>query len=333
MGALSAGWDRRFRTGPMLRAGPPLHADSHQSEGAPSEQRVIVTRLMGGLGNQMFQYAAGRALALRTGAMLKLDISYYDTHRDRRYALGCFRIEAARARERDLVPFGLAGRRWPGRLEGIERRLRARLASKRFPIRRERGFRFDPAVVRLQGFVYLEGYWQSEKYFQDQAAVLQREFEPVEPFDPANVRLAADIDAVNAVSVHVRRGDFAGVGATNRYHGMCSVDYYRAAVAYVAAKTPAPQFFVFSDEPEWVRAHLELGVPASVIDINSPDQGYRDMQLMARCRHHITANSSFSWWGAWLGRAPEKIVVCPKRWFNIAAVDTSDLLPDSWIRL
>lgn len=310
-----------------------MQAQSEKSGDPASDRKIIITRLAGGLGNQMFQYAVGRALALRTGATLKLDLSHYDAHRDRRYALGCFRIEATRAGEDDLAVFGLSAKRWPGRLDRIERRLRARLASRRFQIHRERSFRFDPTIIQLQGFVYLEGYWQTERYFLDQAEMLRREFEPVEPMDPDNARFAADIDAANAVSLHVRRGDYTAVATTNRYHGTCSLDYYRAAVAHIRAETAAPHFFIFSDEPEWVRAHLQLGVPATVVDINSADHGYRDIQLMARCRHHVTANSSFSWWGAWLSRAPGKIVVSPKRWFNVESIDTRDLVPDAWIRL
>lgn len=288
---------------------------------------------MGGLGNQMFQYAVGRALALRTGATLKLDTCHFDRHHDRQYELGCFRIQAQLADEEDLAAFGLDGRHWPGQLDGVRRRLRAHLAPGPFQIWRERSFRFDPAIIELQGFVYLEGYWQSERYFLDQAEMLRHEFEPAEPTDSDNARLAAGIEAVNAVSIHVRRGDYVHSATTNRYHGTCSIDYYRAAVAHMCANTTAPQFFVFSDEPEWVRAQFKLGVPITTVSINSPDRGYRDMLLMARCRHHITANSSFSWWGAWLGRDPAKIVVAPRRWFNSDSIDTRDLVPDTWVRM
>jgi hypothetical protein len=293
---------------------------------------MIISRLMGGLGNQMFQYAVGRALALRTGATLKLDVSHFDLHRDRQYALGCFRIEAELADDDDLAACGLAGKPWPGRLDGVRRRLRAQLVTGPFQICQERSFRFDPAIINLQGFTYLQGYWQSEKYFLDQAEMLRHDFEPAEPTDADNARLAAGIDAVNAVSIHVRRGDYVRVATTNRYHGTCSIDYYRAAVEYVSAHTTAARFFVFSDEPEWVSDHFKPGVPTTIVSTNSPDRGYRDMLLMARCRHHIIANSSFSWWGAWLGRHPGKIVVAPTRWFNVD-LDTRDLVPDTWVRM
>ncbi len=300
---------------------------------AGCDRPVIVTRLMGGLGNQMFQYAVGRALALRTGATLKLDLSHYAADGHRRYELGCFRIEATPATSRDLARFGLAGAPLPRQLDRIRRLLRSRMAPAGFPIIRERNFRFDPEVVSLQGSAYLEGYWQSERYFLDQAETLRREFEPVDAPGPENAEIAARIGAANAVSVHVRRGDYVGNAAASRYHGTCSLDYYRAAVDYVGARTPAPHLFIFSDEPAWVRANFHLGVPSTVVDVNPPHRGLRDMQLIALCRHHIIANSSFSWWGAWLGCAPGKIVVSPRRWFNLASIDTRDRVPDAWMRL
>jgi hypothetical protein len=306
---------------------------NHPREGSIDDsRRLIVVRLMGGLGNQMFQYAMGRALALRSGASLKLDLSHYTVDRRRHYALGCFSIEAPPALDRDLARFGLSGKILPGRLDRIRRMVRARLAPADQPIIRERGCRFDPVILQLQGAAYLEGYWQSEKYFLDQTDIVRREFTG-DGLDPDNARVANQIDAVNAVSVHVRRGDYVGDATANRYHGTCSLDYYRAAIDYVVARTPSPHLFIFSDEPAWVRTHFPRELPSSIVDINPPERGYRDMQLMARCRHHIIANSSFSWWGAWLAAAPGKIVVAPRRWFNVDSIDTRDLVPDDWVRL
>jgi hypothetical protein len=185
----------------------------------------------------------------------------------------------------------------------------------------------------LQAPVYLDGYWQSERYFSDIAGVLRQEFTAEAPLDRENEALAAGIAAVNAVSLHVRRGDYVDDPTTNRFHGICAPDYYQRAVDFVASRVEAPRLFVFSDDLQWTRANLRFSVPMTFVDANPPDCGYRDMRLMTRCRHHIVANSSFSWWGAWLNPSREKIVVAPCRWFGASRNDTSDLIPPNWVRL
>jgi hypothetical protein len=298
---------------------------------------LVVTRLIGGLGNQMFQYAVGRALALRRGAALKFDVTGFaavGAHTKRRYELDCFPIHGGAASEADLARFGRAGKPRSPRLERVLRRLRMDWRPDgAWPIYYEPHFQFDPAVNELTAPVYLDGYWQSERYFLGIAGVLRREFTAEVALDRENEAIAAGIDAVNAVSLHVRRGDYVSDPTTNRVHGTCSPDYYRRAVDYVASRTAAPHIFVFSDDPQWSRANLRFAVPITIVDANSPDYGYRDMQLMARCRHHIIANSSFSWWGAWLNPSPDKIVVAPQRWFVASTNNTRDLIPPNWARL
>jgi Glycosyl transferase family 11 len=293
----------------------------------------IMTRLIGGLGNQMFQYAAGRALSLRAGAALKVDRSGFDSYKLHHYSLGALPIQAATATAADLAEFAPAVEptpswrdRWRSRLGG-----KARIDKPR-PYR-ERHFHFDAAVTELRPPVYLVGYWQSERYFLDYAATVRRELTPVAPLEPENEAIAARIDAANAVSVHVRRGDYVSDPNTNRVHGSCSQDYYRRAVDYVSARAGSPHLFVFSDDQQWARRNLRLGFPATFVETNSPARNYRDMQLMARCRHHIIANSSFSWWGAWMNPSNDKIVVAPERWFNVDMHDTRDLIPDGWVRV
>lgn len=299
----------------------------------PEAVGPVISRLIGGLGNQMFQYAAGRAAALRCGAALKLDLSGFDAYFKRRYELGTFPIQATVASDVDLARFGRSSKDQSPRLDRVRRLLRVGARAGPWPTYRERHFHFDPAVTQLRAPVYLDGYWQSQKYFSDWAQVLRREFTPVAPLEPENAALAARIDAVNAVSLHVRRGDYANEPTTHRYHGICSRDYYERAVEYIDNRVQAIHLFVFSDDQEWTRGNLRFGRPASFVDTNSADRGYRDMQLMARCRHHILANSSFSWWGAWLNPSREKIVIAPRRWFDAGANDTRDLIPESWVRL
>jgi Glycosyl transferase family 11 len=297
---------------------------------------LVITRLIGGLGNQMFQYAAGRALALRRGAALKLDVTGFaavGNHTKRRYELDSFPIQGSAASDVDLARFDRAGRVRSPRLDRVLRALRVGRRDGAWPIYREPHFQFDRVMPRLQAPVYLDGYWQSDRYFSDIAGVLRQEFTVAAPLDRENEALAAGIDAVDAVSLHVRRGDYVDDPATNRFHGVCSPDYYQRAVDYVTTRVGVPHLFVFSDDQQWTRANLRFAVPMTFVDANPPDCGYRDMRLMARCRHHIVANSSFSWWGAWLNPSREKIVVAPRRWFGASSNDTRDLIPPDWMRL
>jgi hypothetical protein len=295
--------------------------------------KVVVTRLIGGLGNQMFQYAAGRALALHCGAALKLDLSGFATYPKRRYELGDFPICATPVSEADRAGLGLRSRAQAGWGRRVLRLLGIDVEPETSPIYREPHFHFDTQVRKLSPPVYLEGYWQSERYFADCADLLRRELTPAAPPEPENAALAARIDAVTAVSLHVRRGDYVNEPDIGRYHGTCSDGYYQSAVDYIAGKAGDIHLFIFSDDQEWVRDNLRFALPSTLVAVNPPDRGFRDMQLMARCRHHIVANSSFSWWGAWLNSAPDKIVIAPRKWFRVEENDTSDLIPESWIRL
>jgi hypothetical protein len=300
----------------------------------PELESIVVTRLIGGLGNQMFQYAAGLALAQRHRVELKLDVSGFAAYPKRHYELGSFPIRGTPASEAELAFFG-----W--RRPKVEPRWLAR--ARRYigsegkpgpsPIYREQYFHFDTRVRDLNPTVYLDGYWQSEKYFADWAGLLRQEFTPLAPLEPENAAMADRIDAVNAVSLHVRRGDYVNERDISRYHGICSAEYYQSAVKYIAGRTGDIHLFVFSDDQDWVRDNLHFTPPTTIVAANPPDRGFRDIQLMARCRHHIIANSSFSWWGAWLDPSPEKIVVAPNRWFAASPNDTRDLLPEAWVRM
>lgn len=298
-----------------------------------SSDSPVIAHLMGGLGNQMFQYAAGRALALRTATSLKLDLSGFGIGDRRRFELDSLPIQAAPATQEELAALGAAGFARSARLVRLIGRLRDWLRPSNSRIYRERHFHFDPSVVNLQPPVYLFGHWQSERYFLDCIDAIRRELTPSMSFDAENAAMAARIDAVNAVSVHVRRGDYADNPATNRYHGTCTVDYYQRAVAYLSERIQAAHAFVFSDDHDWASRNLLFAIPTTFININGATEGFRDMQLMLRCRHHVIANSSFSWWGAWLSPHAEKIVVAPRRWFRASTNDTRDLIPERWIRL
>ena len=289
---------------------------------------MVIVNLIGGLGNQMFQYAAGRALTLARGEPLRVDVGGIGP---RQFELSqIFRCVADIA-STDEVRRTLG---WQAVL--VVRRI---LARPEFAAVRVKGFIVEPHFHYWPGIrsvpvtAYLHGYWQSERYFSDASAALRADFSFRRPMSEVNASLAEKIGRCAAVSLHVRRGDYLSNPRTHAVHGLCSVDYYRAAIRLVAERVAAPEFFAFSDDIAWVRENLDIGFPCHYVDHNRGAESYNDMRLMSLCQHHIISNSSFSWWGAWLAANPSRIVIAPKQWFQKTSHDTSDLIPDDWIRI
>lgn len=277
----------------------------------PSETKGAVTvRLKGGLGNQMFQYAMGRAISLRSGMPLWLDTSMFGlVDRNRTYALAPYRIEA-RVTRLSLWSLGAV---W----------LRGRYY-------REKTFTCDPGVASVSPGTVLMGNFQSEKYFLAEADAVRKDLSLREPLSGRAEKHLEEINAVAlSVAVHVRRDDYVSDQKTSSFHGNCSWEYYENAMRLMRERLVDVRFFFFSDEPDWLAAQQVRGIIVSGL---SP---HEDMFLMSRCAHQIIANSSFSWWGAWLNRNPDKVVVAPRRWFanEYYEQQTGDLIPEGWIRL
>lgn len=293
----------------------------------------LIVKVNGGLGNQLFQYAAGRALADRVGARLLLDLSFFDlpagAHTPRAFELDRFNTRFERATENDLRPYvAMARNRWLGRS--------ARLLPFLFPHRRHHErtlFIYEPALRTLSKDTYLDGHWQSEQYFADSAGTIREDLRCIEPIGEANQAMLDAMKAVTPVSLHVRRGDYVTRSDANAVHGTCSIEYYERAMKEIVAHTPDSVFHVFSDDANWARANLPKLRPMIFVTHNTGVSDHFDLLLMAACKHHIIANSSFSWWGAWLNPNPTKQVIAPLRWFRDPAVDTRDLIPHGWKRL
>jgi hypothetical protein len=291
---------------------------------------MIIAKLKGGLGNQLFQSAAGLRLALARETTLKLDPSALEdpgTGTPRSFEMGAFRFSAEIADPSEVAACAAPAPSGFGRL--LARWRNAKPDSRAI----ERHFHFDPDVLTLSDGVCLDGYWQSERYFADASDRVREEFRFRNPPSGRNAEIIDEMAACNAVSLHVRRGDYVTNPAANATHGTCPLDYYYRAIDYIRERVPNPSFFLFSDDPKWIRENLEFDGPATVIDHNGPDSGSEDLRLMSHCQHHIIANSSFSWWGAWLNPNLHKIVVAPQRWFSDELRDTSDLVPATWMRL
>jgi hypothetical protein len=268
---------------------------------------AIGVRLMGGLGNQMFQYAAARSLAARHQTGVVVDVDWFseqgvgDTHRN--YGLDVFAGPT-------VSPKGgpPTGRRFV-----------------------EQDFGFEPSVRSLPDRTTLVGYFQSERYFSDHASEVKADFSFCDEPDEGNRAVLGLIGSCESVAVHVRRGDYATDPAITAHHGLLPLGYYRRAADVIVSKVREPSFFVFSDDPQWCCSSLSFLPRGVVVDHNSAGRGAEDLRLMASCRHHVLANSTFSWWGAWLATHHEQVVVAPRRWFANASFDTRDLCPSRWI--
>ena len=292
---------------------------------------MIISHLLGGIGNQMFQYATGKSLSIKTNQVHWLDLndfSGYQLHNgfelDR-----VFNIEDIKSSP--TVAKDLLGWRANSFAKKILRRPHfAKLRGQSFVV--EPYFNYWPDFFKLTHDCYLHGYWQSERYFKDFSDIIRQDFVFKIPLDERNKQVALEMASTQSVGLHVRRGDYVNDPKNSNIINICSLEYYREAIEYIVNRIEKPVFYIFSDDMAWVKAHLSTDFPCIYVDYNSGLESYRDMQLMSLCKHHIIANSSFSWWGAWLNANPEKMVIAPRKWFvNNNNVD--DLIPQDWIKL
>jgi hypothetical protein len=297
------------------------------------ESRVAV-QILGGLGNQLFEYAAGRSLANRLGARLILDCTPRMAN-SRKFALDRFSIQAAvihngpaTIRSRYFRREGNLGR-WVTNTFHDVFPCTVQIDGHCFKVMYEKElFTYDRRFDILAGSIYLTGWWQSYRYFEKIANVVRSELRMKEAPPRANGGWLERIRQTKSVCLHVRRGDYLD---SRNYFGLCTPTYYARAVKIMRERIESPTFFVFSDDLTWCRDQLSMA-DLQFVDANGPDDAAAELQLMATCRHHILANSSLSWWAAWLGDHPEQVVIAPDPWFA-GGPPARDLLPNQWIRL
>ncbi len=287
---------------------------------------MIITKLRGGLGNQLFQYALGRHLALRHQTELRFDTSYLDKSHQwtyRSFALEAFHIQATAANKTEIKSLKGTFSPWLSKIN-LPRHLHTHYY-------REPHFHFAPSVLSIPDKAYLDGYWQSEKYFAPIASTIREDLAMQFPPSGAYQNWSKKIKSTLAVSVHIRRGDYLHYSKSNLYLCTCPQDYYHRALDLLTSQISSSfTLFVFSDDIEWCKANLSFSHPTHFVE---PHSAPEDLWLMASCQHHIIANSTFSWWGAWLNPNPNKIVIAPLEWFHSGRFDTKDLLPESWLRI
>lgn len=287
---------------------------------------MIVVQIKEGLGNQMFQYALGRALSVRNGTELKLDITGYRDNNLRQYGLYHFNIKADFAAPGEIYV--------KPRVYQVKDYLMYKIRKKYCPWHmqksiREKKYQYDADILKVKDNVYIKGWWQSVKYFEDVSGIIRDEFTLKNEPDRMNREVLEKIDSVNSVSLHVRRGDYI----TNPLFDALSLDYYSGAVDLLASKVKEPRIFVFSDDIPWCKESLRISLPVYFMEHNGEKNDYEDLRLMSRCKHHIISNSTFSWWGAWLSTSPGKIVIAPHKWNNRSDAERTDIVPEEWIKI
>ncbi len=290
---------------------------------------MIITKLMGGLGNQMFQYAVVRALAHRHDTLFKMDISAYQNDPKRTYRLNNFNIVENIATIEDVKKLK------PDKSKILEWSI-YQSKQRLFPFFlkpyiKEQSFSFNPKVIKVNKNSYLEGYWQSDKYFSDCEDVIRQDFTLRGKPRIIIEQMINEMKNNNSVSLHIRRGDYVTDPKTNKFHRVLPLSYYYRALSNICKFVKDPLIYIFSDDIQWAKDNFKASLPIEFLDQYNED--YEDIVLMSNCKYHIIANSSFSWWGAWLGSFPDKMVIAPKRWLKNCEVDVQSLFPGDWLLL
>ncbi len=276
----------------------------------PIEQRYVVANLSGGIGNQMFQYAAAYAYAKEHNKTIVVSDWPVDLIR-------AFNLYFLRFRKNDTCFY-------PAMPKGRRKEISAKLSRGQDVS----GFLTDPDIIQISG------YFQNERFFKKYAADIRELFTFSEPFPIETEKLKSEIESRNAVSIHIRRGDYVYYN----YHLM-SDGYYKRAMKYIARRVDNPHFYIFSDDIDWVEKNMKFNYPHTFVKSNRERDSYWDMYLMSLCKHNIIANSTFSWWGAWLNKHPDKIVISPDVWGFIKDTPQKtkktlkEIVPDEWIML
>jgi hypothetical protein len=297
---------------------------------------MIIIQLTGGLGNQMFQYAAGRYLSMKYKTPLTLDLSFLLDRSPRKnfvfrdYNLDIFQIDPNITSQNNFINFGIKAHK----IQRLFHIVRQKINNKHPVYVRESENGFDVKFFSIPSHAYLEGYWQSEEYFKEIVPTIRKDFTFRSVLDKNAAELAKTILSVNSVCVFVRRKEYVSIPRINLHHGVCEEAYFNASVQRMSETINGMNLFIFSDDIEWCRSTLRYDFPCTIVDHSfAGDQYGQYLHLMSLCRHFIIANSSYGWWGAWLNNDPNKIVIAPKQWYKNPKMDTSHLLPQNWIRL
>lgn len=289
---------------------------------------MIGVRLEGGLGNQLFQYAAARSLAIRHATQVMIDLSALRVQKKsltaRGYELGAFNCAIT-----------------PSQISSFTSTTLAKHAPFLFNLVSpwsafvEQGEEFNASFLTAPDNSYLIGFWQSYLYFEGIKEVLRNDLMPKKPLSKTSIVINRMIDCSSpAIAIHVRRGDYVSLPSAINFHGALASEYYHQGIKIMGNHFMNATYFVFSDDIDWCKKNLHLGDETIYVDHNDSSNAWEDLILIGACHHHIIANSSFSWWGAWLGgencESNEQLVIYPNNWFKSRAVNAEDRFPINW---
>jgi len=294
---------------------------------------MIKIQFSGGLGNQMFQYAFAKHLAVKNNTDLVLDLSYIESKlpfkkfsTPMQYELDIFNIDA----KLEKLFFGNAVTYPFAKSEFI---LKTKINTKKLNLLKENNLSFNAEYLNFPDNSFIQGNFQSELYFKEIEKIIRKDFTFNTKLDNENQHILEQIQQTNAVAVHIRRGDYLSIKKNASKFRSLDINYYKNAVNILENKTEQPAYFIFSDNIEWAKNHLNLEAKTTFINHNKGKNSYLDMFLMSQCKHNIIANSTFSWWSAWLNSNHKKLVIAPKIWFLTEEFNQNDIVPKSWITI
>lgn len=300
---------------------------------------MIISKLNGGIGNQLFQYAIGKSLAVQKKTILKLDVSYFswdvNSELQRKFLLNKYNIDCEIASRDEIEKILYA--------KNIHRFISRKIMANKIPYYKEnlvieKDMYYDENIFKTRKNVILEGYWPNERYFANVKEVLHKELRLKEENISTSFKNSfRKITSTESVSVHVRRSDYINTNnGSFDIFGVCDKKYYEKAVSYIKDNIKTPILYIFTDDIDWVKNSFHFDAD-SVIVSNNNLMDFEELQLMSYCKHNIIANSTFGWWGAWLNENAGKIIIAPEKWYNDKNYqlfyEKSDFVPLSWIRI
>lgn len=298
---------------------------------------MIVVKLKGGLGNQMFQYAFGRALAERNNTGLLLDITALN-HRlpGRKYVFRNYSLDIFNVKQKFTFLSKLS--KYLNNFIFIITLLKYKLIKKLLPKRvvlEKKEYTFEEYNIIHLSKTYVDGYWQHVYYFKSIEKIIREEFTFKNPISLKSKSLLEEIKSKNSVCVHIRKGDYVSIDLNSQKFNILGARYYELGIKFIKEKFSHFHLYIFSDDLEWCKKNINFGdVDHTFVTSEYEGEKMRDyLELMINCKHYIISNSTFSWWAAWLNNDPNKIVITPKKWINDDSVSVDGLILDNWIKI
>jgi hypothetical protein len=299
---------------------------------------MILVRFTGGLGNQLFQYAVGTALAVKNKTVLKIDTTFlldrsqpHEIVTHRNLDIDILNVQLHFASEAEINHFN--GKAYPHLVGKIFNKLLWELGrKKRLVIEHQRNF--IPEILDLGDDQCLVGAWQSEKYFKAVIPELKEQYTFRQELKGQAESVAREIRQCSSLCLNVRRGDYVTSPVYSKTLGAMPVEYFNRSMEKLRSLHKIDNVFVFSDDLTWCKNHLFFKEPTTFVEHDLAGEKFGTyLQLMSLCKHFIIPNSTFGWWAAWMGNSPEKTVIAPRQWFLDSSYSDADLIPENWIRI